>query len=157
MYQANQPVVYQPERFQLRGLGMLNYISTSTDDWMTLVVVLIPTLAFIWIITTVTALHKRDVYFWSLGSTWSSLIACPIALLIIVLSGGWKGASAPPAPMMAGAVLYAVAFIYSIFYNYNATKSAALALSTSMLQQLAVLGMIYLYFRLTDNEENRGR
>jgi hypothetical protein len=105
----------------------------------------------------VTALHNRDVYFWSLGSTWSSLIACPIALLIIVLSGGWNGASAPPAPIIAGAILYAVAFVYSIFYNYNATKSAALALSTSMLQQLAVLGMIYLYFRLTDNEENRGR
>jgi ABC-type iron transport system FetAB permease component len=154
MYQANQPVVYQPERFQLRGLGMLNYISTSTDGWMTLVVVLIPTLAFIWIIMTVTALHKRDVYFWSLGSTWSSLIACPIALLIIVLSGGWKGATAM---VMAGAVFYAVAFAYSIFYNYNATKSAALALSTSMLQQLAVLGAIYLFFRLTDNEENRGR
>ena len=133
---------------------MLNYISTSTDDWMTLVVVLIPTLAFIWIIMTVTALHKRDVYFWSLGSTWSSLIACPIALLIIVLSGGWKGATAI---MMAGAILYAVAFAYSIFYNYNATKSAVLALSTSMLQQLAILGAIYLYFRLTDNEENRGR
>ena len=136
---------------------MLNYISTSADGWMTILAVLIPTLAFIWIIMTVTALHKRDVYFWSLGSTWSSLIACPVALLIIALSGGWNGASAPPAPIIAGAILYAVAFVYSIFYNYNATKSAALALSISMLQQLAVLGMIYLYFRLTDNEENRGR
>jgi uncharacterized membrane protein YoaK (UPF0700 family) len=133
---------------------MLNYISTSTDDWITIVAVLIPALVFIWIIMTVTALHKRDVYFWSLGSTWSSLIACPIALLIIALSGGLKGA---PALLMAGAILYAVAFAYSIFYNYNATKSAALALSTSMLQQLAVLGAIYLYFRLTDREENRGR
>jgi hypothetical protein len=80
------------------------------------------------------------------------LIACPIALLIIVLSGGWKGATAM---MMAGAILYAVTSAYSIFYNYNATKSAVLALSTSILQQLAVLGAIYLYFRLTDNEENR--
>jgi len=136
---------------------MLNYISTSADGWMTILAVLIPTLAFIWIIMAVTALHKRDVYFWSLGSTWSSVIACPIALLIITLSGGWKGASAPPALMMAGGILYVVAFAHSIFSNYNATKSAALALSTSMLQQLAVLGAIYLFFRLTDNEENRGR
>ena len=136
---------------------MLNYISTSADGWMTILAVLIPTLAFIWIIMTVTALHKRDVYFWSLGSTWSSLIACPIAFVIIALSRGWNGVSTPPALMMAGAILYAVAFAYSIFYNYNATKSAALALSTSMLQQLAVLGAIYLFFRLTDNEENRGR
>jgi len=60
-------------------------------------------------------------------------------------------------PIIAGAILYAVALAYSIFYNYNATKSATLALSTSMLQQLAVLGAIYLYFRLTDHEENRSR
>jgi len=101
---------------------MLNYISTSADGWMTILAVLIPTLAFIWIIMTVTALHKRDVYFWSLGSTWSSLIACPIAFVIIALSGGWNGVSTPPALMMAGGILYVVAFAYSIFYNYNANQ-----------------------------------
>jgi len=135
---------------------MLNNISTSTDGWMTLVVVLIPTLAFIWIIMTVTALHNRDVYFWSLGSTWSSLIACPIAFVIIALSGGWNGVSTPPALMMAGGILYVVAFAYSIFYNYNATKSAALALSTSILQQIAVLGAIILFLRWRGEEVNRG-
>ena len=36
-----------------------------------------------WTILTVTALHKRDVYFWSLGSTWTSVIACPVALVIM--------------------------------------------------------------------------
>jgi hypothetical protein len=137
---------------------MLTYISTDLDGWMTLKVLamLIPALAFIWIIMTVTALHKREVYFWSLGSTWSSLIACPIALVIMCFSG-WSGPGVLSAPIIAGATLYAVAFAYSIFYNYNATRSAALALSTSILQQLAVLGAIYLYVRLTDHEENRGR
>jgi hypothetical protein len=105
---------------------------------------------------TVTALHKRDVYFWGLGSTWSSLIACPVALVIMCFSA-WSGPGVLSAPVIAGAILYAVAFTYSIFYNYNATKSAALALSTSMLQQLAVLGAIDLYFRQTDHEENRSR
>jgi hypothetical protein len=33
------------------------------------VAVLVPTLVLLWIILTVTALHKRDAYFWSLGST----------------------------------------------------------------------------------------
>jgi hypothetical protein len=135
---------------------MLNYISTSADGWTTVVAVLIPTLAFIWIIMTVTALHKRDVYFWSLGSTWSSLIACPIAFVIIALSGGWNGVSTPPALMMAGGILYVVAFAYSIFYNYNATKSAALALSTSILQQIAVVGAIFLFLRWRGEEVNRG-
>jgi hypothetical protein len=54
------------------------------DGWMALKVaaVLTPVLVFVWIVTTVMALHKRDVYFWSLGSTWTSLIACPLALAI---------------------------------------------------------------------------
>ena len=45
-------------------------------------------------------------------------------------------------PIVAGAILYTVAFAYAIFYNYNIAKSATLAISTSMLQQLAVLGVV---------------
>jgi hypothetical protein len=44
---------------------------------------LITSLALLWVILTVSALHKRDAYFWSLGSTWSSVIARPIALVIM--------------------------------------------------------------------------
>jgi len=50
------------------------------------VAVLMPALVLLWIILTVTALHQRDAYFWSLGSTWTSVIACPIALVIMSLS-----------------------------------------------------------------------
>jgi hypothetical protein len=122
---------------------------------------LAPALVAIWIILTVTALHKREVYFWSHGSTWTSVIACPIALAIMSLSG-WSqlnDANVPPfhAPIIAGAILYAVAFAYAIFYNYNTTRSAMLAISTSMLQQLAVLGLIFLFLRWRGNEVNRGR
>jgi hypothetical protein len=41
--------------------------------------------------------------------------------------------------------LYTGAFAYAIFYNYNITKSAMLAISTGMLQQLAVPGVILLF------------
>jgi len=61
------------------------------------------------------------------------------------------------APIIAGAILYAFAFTYAIIYNYNATKSAALALSTSILQQLAVVGAIFLFLRWRGEEVNRGR
>jgi hypothetical protein len=110
---------------------------------------------------TMIALHKRDVYFWSLGSTWTSVIACPIALVIMSLSV-WSQLNDPhapffQAPIIAGAILYTVAFAYAIFYNYNATKSATLAISTSMLQQLAVVGVIFLFLRWRGNEVNRGR
>ena len=142
---------------------MLDYILTSPDGWVVLkvVAVLVPVLVFMWIIMTVMALHKRDVYFWSLGSTWTCVIACPIALVIMSLSV-WSQLNDPHAPLfqtpiIAGAILYAVAFAYAIFYNYNATKSAMLAVSTSMLQQLAVLGVIFLFFRWRAEEANRGR
>jgi hypothetical protein len=142
---------------------MFNYILANWNGWtvVQIVAMLTPALVAVWIIMTVTALHKREVYFWSLGSTWASIIICPSALVIMCLSV-WSRLHDPNAPLfhvpiIAGAILYAVALAYSIFYNYNATKSATLALSTSMLQQLAVLGAIYLYFRLTDHEENRSR
>ena len=61
------------------------------------------------------------------------------------------------APIIAGALLYAGAFAYAIFYNYNATKSAMLALSTSMVQQFAVLGVIFLFLRWQGDQVNRNR
>jgi hypothetical protein len=57
-----------------------------------------------------------------------------------------------PHAIMAGAILYLVAFGYAIFYNYNVTKSVTLAISTSMLQQLAVLGVIFLFLRWRGDE-----
>ena len=106
-------------------------------------------------------LHKRDVYFWSLGSTWVSVIACPIALVIMSLSS-WSRLHDPNVPLfqgpiIAGAILYAAAFAYATFYNYSATKSAVLAISTSVLQQVAVLGVIFLFFRWQHDQVNRGR
>jgi hypothetical protein len=58
-------------------------------------------------------------------------------------------------PMMTGAVLYVAALAYALFYNFRATKSAMLAFSTSTLQQLAVLGLLLLYFRLEGDRVNR--
>jgi hypothetical protein len=142
---------------------MLDYFSAGLNGWTVLEVasVLVPALVLLWIVLTVSALHKRDAYFWSLGSTWTSVIACPIALVITSVSS-WSRANDPNAPLfhapiVAGAILYVVAFAYSIFDNFRATKSAMLAISTSMLQQLAVLGVIYLFLRWRGDEVNRGR
>ncbi|MEZ0058112.1 putative membrane protein [Bradyrhizobium elkanii] len=140
---------------------MLNQTFGGPDGWSMLevVAVLVPVLVFIWIVMTVMSLHRRDVYFWSLGSTWTSIIACPLALAIMSLSA-WSGLHDPNAPIfqmptVAGVILYAVAFAYAVFYNYNATKSAMLSISTSLLQQLAVLGVIFLFLRWQGNEVNR--
>jgi hypothetical protein len=100
---------------------MLDHISASADGSTILkvVAVLVPALVLLWIILTVTALHKREAYFWSLGSTWTSLIACPIALVIMSLSSlsQLHDPNVPVfhAPLIAGAILYVVAFGYAIF------------------------------------------
>jgi len=119
---------------------MFNYIFANWNGWTVVQVagMLAPALVAVWIIMTVTALHKREVYFWSLGSTWASVIICPLALGIMSQSV-WSQLHDPNAPLfqapiIAGAILYAFAFTYAICHNYNATKSVALALSTSILR-----------------------
>jgi hypothetical protein len=74
----------------------------------------------------------------------------------------WSGLHDPNAApsytlIAAGLGLYGAAFAYSILYNYNATKSAILAMSTSMLQQLAVLCVILLFLRWSGDRANRAR
>jgi hypothetical protein len=142
---------------------MLDYISNGLDGWTSfkIAAVLIPAMMFLWIVMTVMALHKRDVYFWSLGSTWTTIIGCPAGIIIASFSA-WSGLHDPNAApfyplIIAGLGLYAVAFAYSLFYNFNATKSATLAISTSMLQQLAVLCVIFLFLRWTGDQANRER
>jgi hypothetical protein len=140
---------------------MMDYFFNGTDGWMTVkvVAVVIPVLCFVWIVFTVMALHRRDVYFWSLGSTWTSLIACPAAILIMSLSG-WSRLHDPNAPLfevplLAGAALYVTAFAFAMFYNVRAARSALLAFSTTMLQQFAVLGLILLFARWTGERAQR--
>lgn len=143
---------------------MVDYISTNIDGWIVLkvIAVLVPVLMSIWIIMTMMALHKRDVYFWSLGSTWTSVIACPTALVIMSLSV-WSQLNDPHAPLfqapiIVGAILYAVAFAYAIFsITTTRPNRRTLAISTSMLQQLAVVAVIFVFLRWRGNEVNRGR
>ena len=141
---------------------MSESILTGPDGWTLLKIAaaLVPTVTFIWIIATVTALHRRGVYFWGLGSTWTTIICCPIGLLIVSMSG-WSGlhdANAAPfyTLIVAGLALYVAALVYSILYNFNATKSVTLAVSTTMLQQFAVLCVILLFLRWSsDNRRSR--
>jgi hypothetical protein len=142
---------------------LFDAILTGPNVWSALKVaaILAPVLIFVWIVMTVMALHRKEVYFWSLGSTWTSLIACPLAISIMSFSV-WTELHDPKASVdwaliFAGAFLYVTAFAFAVFYNFRATKSVLLTLSTSMLQQLAVLGLIFLLARLDGDRANRHR
>ncbi len=125
----------------------------ALDGWTALKVagVLIPVLTFVWVVTTVMALHRRNVYFWSLGSTWTSLVACFAAISIMSLSG-WstvhnQNAQLFQVPLLAGGALYVTALAFAAFYNFRAARSLPLAISTTMLQQFAFLGLILIFLR----------
>jgi hypothetical protein len=146
-----------------KEIRMSESILTGPDGWTLLKIAaaLVPTVTFIWIIATVTALHRRGVYFWGLGSTWTTIIGCPIGLLIASM-GSWGGLSDPNAapfytPIAGGLILYVVVLAYSILYNFGATKSVILALSTALLQQLALLCVILLLLRWSGDRTNSGR
>ena len=64
-----------------------NNVASNSDRGLLLTaLVLIPTIVFVWIVMTVMALHRREVYFWSLGLTWISAIVCPIATVLMSFS-----------------------------------------------------------------------
>src|SRR5689334_15594072 len=101
---------------------MVNSAITGSNGWTSLEILgaSAPVVVFAWIVATVLALHRRDVYFWGLGSTWISLIACPIAILIISITAWGTGSHSndhlAQVPLFGGAALYAAAFGFCIFY-----------------------------------------
>jgi hypothetical protein len=110
---------------------MLDQVLNGPDGWIVLkaIAILIPVLVFVWIVATVMALHRRDVYFWSLGSTWTSLIAGPTAIFIMSQSV-WSRLHDPNAPLfmvpvMAGLMLYAVPRAYAGFLQFPNNKIGA--------------------------------
>ncbi|UPT96456.1 hypothetical protein J4G48_0046915 [Bradyrhizobium barranii subsp. apii] len=114
---------------------------------------------FFWIVLTVTALHRRELYFWGLGSTWTSIFAALLAVGIACTSSlsGLHDQQAPlyQGPLIVAGMLYASALAYAVLYNWRATRSVLLGISTSMLQQLAVLGIFLLIVRWQGNRMNR--
>jgi hypothetical protein len=93
------------------------------------------------------------------GSTWISLITSRIPILIMSTSA-WSTSSNPndhliQVPFFGGAVLYLVAFGFCVLSNFGATRSVWLAISTTLLQQLAVLGLIFLFLRRQGDKVNR--
>jgi len=120
--------------------------------------VLVPALLFVWTIMTVMALHRREVYFWSLGSTWTSIVAAFIALFLIPLAAlHAEGDSVNLVPLLAAAVLYATSIAFAFFYNLGRIGHVGLTLSTVLLQQLAVLGVLYLVWRIFGSAQPRHR
>jgi hypothetical protein len=137
--------------------AFMNWNSVLTSENLTAAAVLGPVLLFGWITLTITILHGRGVYFWSLGSTWVTIVGCIIALGILIATVLVKDPKLGNPLLVASGLLYAFVSAYSFFYNWKATRSVFLALSTTLLQQFSVLGVIFIWLRFFNNPPPRQR
>lgn len=120
------------------------------SDWVTVALIGGPILFLMWVVFTVSAMHKRDAYFWSLTSTWVSMGGGLFALVVFVVESNVVAYGGGPPAIVLGAVLvYAATVLYSGWYNMGALKNPLLALSVTMLQQLVLLTVIYVIARFT--------
>jgi hypothetical protein len=91
------------------------------------------TLVVLWIVLTVTALHKPDSWFWSL---WFHLDKCHLLSDRPRVAEHLEPVARPERARLPRAYNRRSSSISSHFYNYNVTMSATLAISTGILHQL---------------------
>jgi hypothetical protein len=94
-------------------------------------------------------MHKVDVWFWCIPSTYVNLVA---GIIAVALSGIMLAALSEAARhghdvrdttlYVAAAIVYGGSIGWSYFYNWRATKSAILALSLTMLQTICTTLLI---------------
>jgi hypothetical protein len=109
--------------------------------------VILPTLFVVSWIWTVSALHRRGVYFWTLASTWV-IPPVGIACLLLASISVMHADNAPNfvVPLYAAGVLEVTVLFWAFFYNVRYTGSVVLALFTLLLQHLGLLGLFWFMF-----------
>ena len=123
---------------------------TTPEQWsmyLKVSAVLVPVLGFTMIAGTVRALHRRDVYFWSLASTWTSIMGSIFAFVLFIMGGQVTSFNGDPFWLFPGLGLYACCMVFALVYNYRATRSVFLAVFTLILQNLAVSVCFLLWLR----------
>src|ERR1700733_3287829 len=91
-------------------------------DWITAVAVIMPPLiCFFWIFATIRAAHLAGIFFWSIPSTYASLVggvACFIVLIIAAGTGNDKANHEFHAgPTIIAVICYGVLLWWTVWYN----------------------------------------
>lgn len=106
-----------------------------------------------WIYITVSGLHSLDMKYWSLRSTYVSLIMSGIALGLVCLDGillllskntmSTSGLSILP---IASLILVGSTMLWSMWFNYRKTASFSLAASLMLIQIASAAGLVIWIF-----------
>jgi hypothetical protein len=128
-----------------------------------LAIIVLPASILGWIFTTVRALHLCGLRYWSMGSTYASMIFFLIALVCAWIGYGTQ----PKGPHIEGdpTLFIVAAFVAGLtllgcaWQNWRATRSAALAVSLTALQVVSTAGvflsLVYLFLRFGSNPPDR--
>ncbi len=133
-----------------------SYFIFGNYTWLNAFALLIvPFAIFCWIFTTIRAIHLADIWFWSIPSTYVTLISGLTSLIISGIMLFFSQEVARRGHSVADTTLYFVAAIlfsgcvfWSYLYNWRRTHSTTLAISLTVLQMLSaifVIGVINLW------------
>lgn len=138
-------------------------IGDSNYAWVNAIgLLLTPFAIFCWIFTTIRAIHVIEVRFWLIPSTYVTLFAGVIALVICLIMVWYSGMAEGNGQRMqdftlyvAAGILYAGCVAWSYLYNWRRTKSAILAFSLTFLQTISAAFAIGLLALLLDGRNTK--
>jgi glucose dehydrogenase len=139
----------------------LALISVEISTVQALALLLTPFAFLMWIVTTVRALHLAGLDYWSLASTYVSLICVGVAIVLACIAFIIRPDGSPTnfrdIVLQAAGVVAAGAICWCGWYNCRRTRNGSLAVSVTVLQlttgTLLALGIIWMLVR--DRHPNR--
>jgi hypothetical protein len=132
------------------GSCLIGYQIFGNHAWLNAVaLLLVPFVVFCWIFTTINEIHLVGLRFWSIPSTYVTLISGVISLVMsaIMLLASQdavrRGHDVGDTTLyVAAAILYGGCSAWSCWYNWRRTGSAVLAVSLTILQTLSAIVVI---------------
>lgn len=129
-----------------------SFIDTGIN-WVVAIGLLLPLfVAFCFVFTTIRGMHRANVFFWTLASTYVNMIVGFLASLVALFSyltvlhmthGAGLGHLDPFT--LASFIAYGIAIVWSLWYNTKKSGSFLLAISMIIVQSLGLLGLITLF------------
>jgi hypothetical protein len=165
----------EAERYStMSGLSLLFVIVAPVCTWFAVQsdmaavraigILLVPFALFVWIFTTIRALHRRDIRFWAIPSTYVAFFGGLLATFCLLVSTFFMpdshqvvsqsftfGAVVPKRPadytmVIAVMIVEAGTVLWCLWYNWRKTNAAILAISVTALQILLSSSVVVFFW-----------
>jgi hypothetical protein len=115
----------------------------------------VPASIVTWIAYTIGALHRRQLHYWQLRSTYITLVIGSLALLILLVACGFRNDDARLTVLDASAILQASVTVWAGWYNWRRTRSIMLALSVTIIQTVVTWGIVIVFLMRMGSQGTR--